>query len=276
MAHRSAERLELSVVTGINSEQMDVVCILTSRRGGLPWWGRPGSEVSGLARRGVRRLTIGWFRVLVTAVVVASVVLVIVLRPTAQGDPAMALEALPMVDRVTQDASYRRAAFGDGWSDLDGDGCRTRDEVLLSTVDRSQPYRTRRQGRCGADMVAGTWTDLYTGQRMTWSNLKDTTQAQAIPIDHIVSLAAAYRYGAKTWSEQDRIAFANDELNLTPTTAAINQAKADKDPASWTPPAAGRCAYATRYIAVKTRYRLPVDHVEKTSLQQLLRGCPRG
>lgn len=181
-----------------------------------------------------------------------------------------------MVDRVTQDASYRRAAFGDGWSDLDGDGCRTRDEVLLSTVDRSQPYRTRRQGRCGADMVAGTWTDLYTGQRMTWSNLKDTTQAQAIPIDHIVSLAAAYRYGAKTWSEQDRIAFANDELNLTPTTAAINQAKADKDPASWTPPAAGRCAYATRYIAVKTRYRLPVDHVEKTSLQQLLRGCPRG
>ena len=91
-----------------------------------------------------------------------------------------------------------------------------------------------------------------------------------------MSLAAAYRYGAKTWSEQDRIAFANDELNLTPTTAAINQAKADKDPASWTPPAAGRCAYVTRYIAVKTQYRLPVDQLEKTSLQRLLRGCPRG
>ena len=88
-----------------------------------------------------------------------------------------------------------------------------------------------------------------------------------------MSLAAAYRYGAKAWNEQDRISFANDELNLTPTTAAINRAKADKDPASWTPPAAGRCAYATRYIAVKTRYRLPVDQPEKAALQQLLRSC---
>lgn len=188
----------------------------------------------------------------------------------------MALEALPVVDRVTEDSSYRRAAFGDGWADLDGDGCRTRDEVLLSTVDRSQPYRVRRQGRCRADVVAGTWTDLYTGQRMTWSNLKDTAQAQAMPVDHIVSLAAAYRYGAKAWSEQDRIEFANDELNLIPTTVVINRAKADKDPAAWTPPPAGRCAYATRYIAVKVRYQLPVDRSEKTSLQQLLRDCPSG
>lgn len=169
------------MVTGINSEQMDVVCILTSRRGGLPWWGRPGSEVSGLARRGARRLTIGWIGVLVAAVIVTGAVLVVALQPTAQDDPAMALEALPMVDRVTEDASYRRAAFGDGWADLDGDGCRTRDEVLLSTVDRDQPYRTRRQGRCGADMVAGTWTDLYTGQRMTWSNLKTRLRPRPSP-----------------------------------------------------------------------------------------------
>lgn len=109
---------------------------------------------------------------LVAAIIVVGAVLLIVLRPTAQGpmaqgDPARALEALPVVDRVTEDASYRRAMFGDGWADLDGDGCRTRDELLLSTVDRSQPYRMRRQGRCSADMVAGTWTDLYTGQRMS-------------------------------------------------------------------------------------------------------------
>lgn len=223
-----------------------------------------------------RRLTIGWVGVLLAAIIIAGAVLVITIRPAAPGDPARALEALPVVDRVTEDSSYRRAAFGDGWADLDGDGCRTRDEVLLSTVDKSQPYRIRRQGRCRADMVAGTWTDLYTGRGMTWTNLKDSTQAQAMPVDHIVSLAAAYRYGAKAWNEQDRIAFANDELNLTPTTAAINRVKADKDPASWTPPAAGRCAYATRYIAVKTRYQIPVDHQEKTSLQQLLRACPSG
>ena len=104
---------------------------------------------------------------LIAAIIAVGAVLVIVLRPTAQGDPALALDALPVIDRVTEDSSYRRAAFGDGWADLDGDGCRTRDEVLLSTVDRDQPYRMRRQGRCSADMVAGTWTDLYTGQRMS-------------------------------------------------------------------------------------------------------------
>ncbi len=175
----------------------------------------------GLRRPRATRRTVGWLVVLVAAII-AGVVLLIISRPRAQDPPttaapdppATALEALPIVDRVRWDSSYQRIAFGDGWADLDGDGCRTRDEVLLSTVDRSQPYRVRRQGHCRADMVAGTWTDLYTGQRMTWSNLKDPVQARAMPVDHIVSLAAAYRYGAKAWSEQDRIAFANDELNL--------------------------------------------------------------
>jgi hypothetical protein len=185
-----------------------------------------------------------------------------------------ALDRLSIVDRSTEDPTYRRAAFGRSWADLDGDGCNTRDEVLLATVGRTQPYRAQRQGRCRADMVAGTWTDLYTGQSMTWSNLKDIRQAEAIPLDHIVSLAGSYRYGAKNWTPQHRIEFANDELNLTPTTAGMNRAKSDSDPASWTPPAPGRCAYATRYIAVKARWDLPVDREEKGALERLLRNCP--
>lgn len=124
-------------------------------------------------------------------------------------------------------------------------------------------------------MVAGTWTDLYTGQSMTWSNLKDISQAEGIPLDHLVSLAGSYRYGAKNWTRQRRIKFANDELNLTPTTAALNRANNDSDPANWTPPPAGRCPYAARYIAVNTRYNLPVDNQEKAALQRLLRTCPK-
>lgn len=123
-------------------------------------------------------------------------------------------------------------------------------------------------------MVAGTWTDLYTGQTMTWTDLKSISQAEAIPIDHIVPLAGAFRYGAKDWTQQRRVEFANDELNLTPTSQQINRAKTDKDPADWTPPSAGRCAYATRYIAVKARWELPVDLQEKQSLTRLLRSCP--
>lgn len=86
-------------------------------------------------------------------------------------------------------------------------------------------------------------------------------------------MAEAHRDGAKDWTRQRRVEFANDELNLTPTTAALNRAKSDKGPADWTPPIAGRCAYATRYIAVKSRYQLPVDLLEKGALRWLLRSC---
>jgi hypothetical protein len=187
-----------------------------------------------------------------------------------------ALQRLTIVDRATENSSYRRSAFGRSWADLDGDGCNTRDEVLLATVDTSRPYQTRRRDRCRADMVAGTWTDLYTGTVTTWTNLKDPAQAQALPIDHIVSLAGSWRYAARQWPQQRRVQFANDELNLTPTTADVNRQRADQDPVTWTPPPAGRCGYATRYISVKARYDLPVDVQEKAALERLLRTCPSG
>lgn len=222
-----------------------------------------------------RRHVPWWWLVVIFAAVSMTVAGIVVVhhRPASIAASSEALDRLSIVDRTTEDTTYRRAAFGRSWADLDTDGCNTRDEVLLATVVRTQPYRTQRQGRCSADMVAGSWTDIYTGQSMTWSNLKDIGQAEAIPLDHIVSLAGAYRYGAKNWTPKRRIEFANDELNLTPTTAAINRTKSDGDPASWTPPAPGRCAYATRYIEVKARWDLPVDREEKQALQALLRSC---
>ena len=42
--------------------------------------------------------------------------------------------------------------------------------------------------------------------------------------------------------------------------AASNRSKADQDPATWQPPAAGyRCTYATDWIAIKTRWGLTID-----------------
>lgn len=216
-----------------------------------------------------------WWTALTVAIVLLVVVVtcVVITDRKTSSSAATTLDRLPVVTRSIEDPGYRRAEFGSGWADLDGDGCRTRDEVLLNTVDRSQPYRVQRQGRCRADMVAGTWTHLYSGRSMTWSNLKDPTQAESFPIDHIVALAEAHRDGAKGWTRQRRVEFANDELNLTPTTAALNSSKSDKGPADWNPPVPGRCAYATRYIAVKDRYRLPVDKKEKDALHRLLKSC---
>lgn len=195
-------------------------------------------------------------------------------EPVPATSAGEALHKLRVVDRPSADSDYRRAAFGSSWADLDRDGCNTRDQVLYSTVDKRWPHRFQRQGRCRTDMVAGTWVDLYSQQEMTWTNLKDPTQAQQLPLDHILSLAEAWRHGARDWTFERRRIFANDHLNLTPTTAEVNQAKGDQDPASWNPPSAGRCAYATRYISVKARYALPVDRLEKVGLKRLLASCP--
>jgi hypothetical protein len=107
---------------------------------------------------------------LATAIMVVVVTCVVVTTRSISSSAATTLDRLPVMPRTTEDPSYRRAEFGSGWADLDGDGCRTRDEVLLNTVDRRQPYQVQRQGRCRADMVAGTWIDLYSGRSMTWSN----------------------------------------------------------------------------------------------------------
>lgn len=60
---------------------------------------------------------------------------------------------------------------------------------------------------------------------------------------------------------------------MQPTTAAINRDKTDHDPATWTPPQAGRCGYATRYIATKAHYNLSADIQEKKALKRMLRDC---
>lgn len=89
------------------------------------------------------------------------------------GSAQQELDRLVVVTRPVDDHTYRRAAFGPAWSDVDGNHCRQRSDALFRTLDRSQPYVVRRQGRCSHDVVAGTWTDPYTGQKMTFTNLHD-------------------------------------------------------------------------------------------------------
>lgn len=171
------------------------------------------------------------------------------------------------------DPSYRRAAFGPAWADVDHDGCSQRKDALAASVDRTRPLTERRNKRCAHDVIAGTWTDPYTGALLTFTDLTDTRQAQQIPIDHVVALAVAYRYGASRWTAELRLAFANDLSNLQPTARATNLSKSDRDPAAWKPVRAFQCPYATRYISVKAKYALPVDVSEKRALSEMLDRC---
>ena len=184
------------------------------------------------------------------------------------------LDQLPVGDRPRSSRGYRRDAFGDAWTDTDGNGCNQRDDVLLRDVVKSEPYRVGRQGGCDHDVLAGTWIDPYTGESIALTDAKQGSQAEKVQIDHIVPLSVAWRYGANTWTDARRLAFANDLRELVASGGASNQSKGGSDASQWQPVRAARCGYAVRYVAVKSAYALPTDATEKRALQDMLATCP--
>lgn len=100
--------------------------------------------------------------------------------------------------------------------------------------------------------------------------------ASDIDIDHVVPLAEAWRSGASSWSTSRRQSFANS-LN-TPQLIAVtdnsNQAKSDRDPASWQPSRTSfRCTYARMWIGAKYTWGLSLQSSERSALQTMLNTC---
>lgn len=147
------------------------------------------------------------------------------------------------------------------WIDADGDGCHTRNEVLIAEADDPVTVGS------GCSLSGGRWFSYY--DRVSWTNTSD------IDIDHMVPLAEAWDSGARTWSTSTRQAFANDlgdYRSLVGVTDNVNQAKGDQDPSTWMPQY-DRCRYLREWVAVKHRWRLTVDSTEKSALQSLASGC---
>lgn len=223
---------------------------------------------------GRSRLSVPWLLIVVLAVVAGGCGVVPPLPdPVAPGPVGSQLEALTVVPRPRDDGTYRRAAFGPAWADVEKSACRQRADVLHRDVDRSRPFTVRTAGRCTHEMTSGTWQDPYTGQSRTFTNLRDPRQAQDLPVDHTVALAVFWRYGANEWTDDQRLVAANDLTNLVATSAKVNSSKGGLDAASWRPPKYGQCGFATRYVTIKARYRLGVDTSEKTALRQMLATC---
>jgi hypothetical protein len=158
---------------------------------------------------------------------------------------------------------YDRDRFEEG-ADDDGDGCRTRAEVLISeSITRAQVDPS------GCRVLAGDWRSIYDG-----STTDDPT---ALEVDHLVALKQAWVSGAWAWSPARLHAFANDlghPGTLVAVTSAMNQSKSDRDPGSWQPPdRSAWCLYATDWLAVKARWRLTMDVAEATGLRTMLTGC---
>lgn len=156
-------------------------------------------------------------------------------------------------------SGYSRSQFGDGWADGDGDGCRTRCEVL---------ERDRRSSLPG--LATGGWLSAYDGYT--------TDDPTELDIDHVVALDEAWRSGASAWTRQRRVSFANnldDPLALAAVTAASNRSKGAKDPARWQPSnRSDWCDYVSAWVGVKLAWGLGVDPAEERALINMARGCP--
>ncbi len=184
------------------------------------------------------------------------------------------LSGLRVMDRRAAGVpAYSRGEFGTAWKDVDGNGCNQRDDVLLrDAVPGTAKVQVQRS--CPHDVLAGTWVDPYTGKHLTYTDLKDQRQAQAVQIDHVVPLAEAWASGAHGWSAERRERFANDLTVLVASDGPTNAAKGADDPAAWRPPKPFQCAYATHWIDVKHRWELAVDASESRALAQMLATCP--
>jgi hypothetical protein len=146
------------------------------------------------------------------------------------------------------------------WSNQ-GDNCNTREVVLkrdgvgVQVGDNCSP-------------IAGTWTSPYDGA--TWADPSD------VDVDHVVPLANSWVSGARSWTQQQREAFANDlqRPQLRAVTDNVNQEKSDMAPDEWRPPLESDwCQYSTDWITVKHYYKLTVTEEEKVALKDMLTRC---
>lgn len=172
---------------------------------------------------------------------------------------------------------YRRAAFGDNWTDDNPapgghNGCDTRNDILnRDLVDKT--YVSIK--RCPNAVATGTLHDPYTNDVIAFT--RGNQVGASVQIDHIVPLALAWDLGARDWTDDMRLRFANDPANLVAVEGQANQDKGDHEPAVWMPPnVAFRCQYAMQFIAVLRGYALPVDAPSVPALRDAAATCPTG
>lgn len=112
--------------------------------------------------------------------------------------------------------------------------------------------------------------DPYSGQTIAFLRGRSL-----IDIDHVVPLGHAIRVGAASWTQAQREAFAGDlDLELLPVSASLNRQKGDAPPDGWLPPnKAYRCAYAVRWIQIKTKWHLTITGAEHAALTRLIAAC---
>lgn len=183
--------------------------------------------------------------------------------PAASSLAIEILETLAVKGRAPK-TGYARAEFGDGWTFIGN--CDMRNIILGRDLMSAVISET-------CKVESGVLNDPYTGTVINFVRGVDTSDV--VQIDHVVSLSDAWQKGAQLLTSVQRVALANDPLELLAVDGKANQAKGDGDAATWLPAnKAFRCQYVSRQIAVKAKYNLWVTAAEKSAMQHVLGDCP--
>ena len=178
-------------------------------------------------------------------------------------DALTVLNSLSVKGRAAK-TGYARTQFP-AWSDLNRNGCDTRNEIL----SRDLTAVVFKDGTRDCKVISGSLLDPYSGKVITFSSTKST-----IDIDHVVALSNAWQTGAAYFDKSKREEIANDPLNLLAVDYSLNRQKGDGDAATWLPPLKSyRCDYVARQIAVKAKYALWVTSPEKVAMLNILEKC---
>jgi hypothetical protein len=187
-------------------------------------------------------------------------------EPASPGSAAAVLESLPVKGRAPKTGYDREARFGEPWTDVDRNGCDTRNDILardLIGIDRSESCR----------VLTGTLVSPFTGETVRFVRGEDTSQL--VQIDHVVALSNAWQTGAQQLTDGERTLLANDPLNLLAVDGTSNSQKGDGDAATWLPAERSFwCPYVARQISVKAAYGLWVTEPERDAMRRVLERCP--
>jgi len=159
---------------------------------------------------------------------------------------------------------YSRARFKH-WSDLDKNGCNTRNDVIIAEA----LVKPKVDKGCKIVKDTGKWYSAYDGV--------EVTNFSGLDVDHMVPLAEAWDSGAKNWDTAKREVYANDmgdSISLIAVTAATNRSKSDQDPGDWLP-AKDICTYVKNWVHVKIRWSLSIDEKELKAIRDANAKCPK-
>lgn len=191
------------------------------------------------------------------------------LAPSAEA-AAIALAQLEALATVSghADRAYDRALFGDPWTDVDRNGCDTRNDIL----GRDLLDPVFKAGTNDCKVLSGRLLDPYDGSMVDF--VSGATTSILVQIDHVVALGWAWRHGAESWTDERRLAFANDPLNLVASSEQTNQEKSASGPSEWLPPSRDlQCGYVENWIGVLYAYELGINPADRSAAEQVLMGC---